>query len=176
MGLNGWADKLGSGPVHSKGENSKMKKVIALALALLSIPAFAKTKTYDQAGKVTFESYGSNAEAHTSANGQPVDVYCNVDEHSADCRDHAGVFYVTLADGRKATFFLDLSMYKGTGNPLLDAVHTHAVGKGDGSFQYREQSLRGLDGKETGICVPSDTAKSPWGHEACYFIVPVAHD
>jgi hypothetical protein len=136
-----------------------MKKLL-LVLTLVSLTAFAKNKTYDLTGTVSFKATVSNSEAHTTVNGKTYDSYCDVQDSSVSCTDRPGTFYLTLADGQKVTFSLDLSMYRGTGNPLLDAK---------GTIQYRVQHILGR-GKENDICVPNETSKSPWGHEACYLI------
>lgn len=133
--------------------------VLILALMIVT-PAFAKTKhVYDQTGTVAYSSYNSNAEAHTTVNGERYDAYCNVDDHSADCSDHAGVFVVTLADGRKTQVSTpDLEWSTGYTNPVLEAT------KGTKTFQYRLTTLRSLGKKTQFFCV-ADGSK-----EDCYEI------
>jgi hypothetical protein len=145
--------------------------ILTAVLVLVSLPAFAKNKVYDLTGTVSFSSFNSNAEAHVDlGNGETADAYCNVDEHSVDCRSHGGVFYLTLADGKRYTFFLIVGFpSQCCGDPVGEAEHARQMGKGDGSFKYSLNHYHALGAKQDAICVPyiNDKGKE---QEACYDI------
>lgn len=140
--------------------NTETNLLLAFVVLILVTPAFAKTKhVYDQTGTVAYSSFNSNAEAHVTVNGERHDAYCNVDDHSADCSDSAGVFVVKLADGRQTVVRNpDLQWSNGDGNPVIEASH------GTKTFQYRLTTLRSLGKKTPFFCV-ADGSK-----EDCYEI------
>lgn len=131
-----------------------MKTILAIALVLVTLPAFAKDKpTYTLTGTMSFVAFHSDSSASMTVNGKTYNAYCSTEGTNISCTDQGGVFEATLADGTLVQIHhpeWDYSTSKG--NPLLSVK---------GSFSYRLVN----HGKKPYLCVPDERGK-----EACYFI------